>query len=90
MRWRDQTGSTRAAPSEGTRARGGKGKDRRPVIGVLIDTVRGGYQNTVLTGLADTASRREVSLAVFAGGVIGAAGSEGVHRNFVYDLCDDN
>ena len=49
MRWRDQTGSTRAAPSEGTRARGGKGKDRRPVIGVLIDTVRGGYQNTVLT-----------------------------------------
>jgi phosphoserine phosphatase RsbU/P len=90
MRWRDQTGSTRAAPAEGTRARGGKAKDRRPVIGVLIDTVRGGYQNTVLSGLADTARRREVSLAVFAGGVIGAPGSEGLHRNFVFDLCDDN
>ncbi len=91
MRWRDQTGSMRAAPGrEGTRARGGKGKDRRPVIGVLIDTVRGGYQNTVLSGLADTASRREVSLAVFAGGVLGAPGSEGLHRNFVFDLADDN
>jgi sigma-B regulation protein RsbU (phosphoserine phosphatase) len=90
MRWRDQTGSTRAAPNEGTSARGGKAKDRRPVIGVLIDTVRGGYQNTVLAGLADTARRREVSLAVFTGGVIGAPGNEGIHRNFVFDLCDDS
>jgi DNA-binding LacI/PurR family transcriptional regulator len=89
MRWRDQTGSMRAAPAgEGTRARGGKGKDRRPVIGVLFDSVRGTYQTTLLAGLADTASRREVSLAVFAGGVIGAAGTEGLHRNFVFDLCD--
>ena len=89
MRWRDQTGSMRAAPAgEGTRARGGKGKDRRPVIGVLFDSVRGTYQTTLLAGLADAASRREVSLAVFAGGVIGAAGTEGMHRNFVFDLCD--
>jgi phosphoserine phosphatase RsbU/P len=91
MRWRDQTGSTRAsrpAVGEGTRARGGKGKDRRPVIGVLFDSVRGTYQTTLLAGLADAASRREVSLAVFAGGVIGAPGTEGLHRNFVFDLCD--
>jgi len=89
MRWRDQTGAMRAAPAgEGTRARGCKGKDRRPVIGVLFDSVRGTYQTTLLAGLADAASRREVSLAVFAGGVIGAAGTEGLHRNFVFDLCD--
>ncbi len=93
MRWRDQTGSMRAsrpAVGEGTRARGGKGKDRRPVIGVLVDSLRGTYQTTVLAGLADAASRREVSLAVFAGGVIGAPGAEGLHRNFVFDLCDDH
>jgi sigma-B regulation protein RsbU (phosphoserine phosphatase) len=89
MRWRDQTGSMRAAPAgEGTRARGGRGKDRRPVIGVLFDSVRGTYQTTLLAGLADAASRREVNLAVFAGGVIGAPGTEGLHRNFVFDLCD--
>ncbi|HEX3902279.1 MAG TPA: substrate-binding domain-containing protein [Polyangia bacterium] len=81
----------RAAPAgEGTRARGGKSKDRRPVIGVLLDSLRGTYQTTVLAGLAEAASRREVSLAVFAGGVIGAPGSEGLHRNFVFDLCDDH
>src|SRR5450631_499365 len=91
MRWRDQTGSMRAAPAgEGTRARGGKGKDRRPVIGVLFDSVRGTYQTTLLAGLADAASRREVNLAVFAGGVIGAPGTEGMHRNFVFDLCDSD
>ena len=78
MRWRDQTGSMRAAPAgEGTRARGGKGKDRRPVIGVLFDSVRGTYQTTLLAGLADAASRREVSLAVFAGGVMGAPAPRG-------------
>ncbi|HMC94296.1 MAG TPA: substrate-binding domain-containing protein, partial [Polyangia bacterium] len=63
-------------------------EDRRPKIGVLLDSLRGSYQTTVLAGLADAASRRDVSLAVFAGGVIGAPGSEGVHRNFVLDLCD--
>ena len=53
-----------------------------------FDSVRGTYQTTLLAGLADAASRREVSLAVFAGGVIGAGGTEGLHRNFVFDLCD--
>ena len=88
MRWRDQSGATRAiaagpAPA-GARAAG----DRRPTIAVLADSLRGTYQTTVLAGLADAASRRQVNLAVFAGGVIGAPGSEGVQRNFVFDLCD--
>jgi phosphoserine phosphatase RsbU/P len=90
MRWRDQTGSVRTAPVDKRHTphpRRGP-EDRRPKIGVLLDSLRGSYQTTVLAGLADAASRRDVSLAVFAGGVIGAPGSEGVHRNFVLDLCD--
>ncbi|HEY5090711.1 MAG TPA: hypothetical protein VIK30_12120, partial [Polyangia bacterium] len=89
MRWRDQTGSVRIPRVDKRHAphpRRGP-EDRRPKIGVLLDSL-GSYQTTVLAGLADAASRRDVSLAVFAGGVIGAPGSEGVHRNFVLDLCD--
>jgi phosphoserine phosphatase RsbU/P len=90
MRWRDQSGSVRTALSgrgEASQARR-TAEDRRPKIGVLLDSLHGSYQTTVLAGLADAASRRDVSLAVFAGGVIGAPGSEGIHRNFVLDLCD--
>jgi len=89
MRWRDQTGSVRTAPVDQRHAPHPRmAADRRPKIGVLLDSLRGSYQTTVLAGLADAASRRDVSLAVFAGGVIGAPGSEGLHRNFVLDLCD--
>jgi phosphoserine phosphatase RsbU/P len=87
MRWRDQSGSMRTARAGGPHARR-SAEDRRPKIGVLVDSLRGSYQTTVLAGLADAARRRDVSLAVFAGGVIGAPGSEGMHRNFVLDLCD--
>jgi len=86
MRWRDQTGSVRTARADERHPRGPT--DRRPKIGVLLDSLRGSYQTTVLAGLADAASRRDVSLAVFAGGVVGAPGNEGIHRNFVLDLCD--
>jgi sigma-B regulation protein RsbU (phosphoserine phosphatase) len=86
MRWRDQTGSVRVARADERFPRGAT--DRRPKIGVLLDSLRGSYQTTVLAGLADAASRRDVSLAVFAGGVVGAPGNEGIHRNFVLDLCD--
>lgn len=89
MRWRDQTGSVRTARGDKRDAphpRRGP-ENRRPKIGVLLDSL-GSYQTTVLAGVADAASRRDVSLAVFAGGVIGAPGSEGLHRNFVLDLCD--
>jgi DNA-binding LacI/PurR family transcriptional regulator/serine phosphatase RsbU (regulator of sigma subunit) len=86
MRWRDQTGSVRTARADERHPRGAN--DRRPKIGVLLDSLRGSYQTTVLAGLADAASRRDVSLAVFAGGVVGAPGNEGIHRNFVLDLCD--
>jgi sigma-B regulation protein RsbU (phosphoserine phosphatase) len=86
MRWRDQTGSVRTARADERHPRGAN--DRRPKIGVLLDSLRGSYQTTVLAGLADAASRRDVSLAVFAGGVVGAPGNEGIHRNFVFDLCD--
>jgi sigma-B regulation protein RsbU (phosphoserine phosphatase) len=86
MRWRDQTGSVRIARADQRHPRGAD--ERRPKIGVLLDSLRGSYQTTVLAGLADAASRRDVSLAVFAGGVVGAPGNEGLHRNFVLDLCD--
>ncbi len=74
MRWRDQTGSVRAA---------GGG---RPTIAVLLDRL-GTYQATVLAGIADAARARDVNLTVFAGGVLGAPGNEGLHRNFVFALC---
>ncbi|HVY37259.1 MAG TPA: SpoIIE family protein phosphatase [Polyangia bacterium] len=85
MRWRDQTGSVRAAAASGPPAarRPGGG---RPTIAVLLDNL-GTYQSTVLAGIADAARARDVNLAVFAGGVLGGAGTEGQHRNFVFALC---
>src|SRR6516162_7998929 len=36
---------------------------------------------------SDAAERRDVNLVVFAGGVLGAPGSE-ANRNFLFELCD--
>lgn len=85
MRWRDQSGPARAP--RGDRSGAGVDRPKRPTVGVLIDSLRNSYQTTVLAGLADAAFRRDVNVAVFAGGVLGAPGSEGTNRNFVLDLC---
>jgi phosphoserine phosphatase RsbU/P len=78
MRWRDQTGSTRApGPAAPRRAGGG-----RPTVAVLVDTL-GTYQTTVLAGVADSARHRDVNLAVFVGGILGGD----LTRNFLFDLC---
>ena len=61
----------------------------RPLrIAVLLDSLRNSYQTTVVAGLADSAERRNVELSVFAGGVLGAPESLGLHRNFLFEACD--
>ena len=85
MRWRDQTGSVRA-PAAPARPAPRRPDGRRPTVAVLIDSV-GQYQTAVLAGIADAARACDVDLAVFAGGVLGAAGNHGLHHNFVFDLC---
>ena len=87
MRWRDQSGPTRVPrpdPGEAARLRQG----RRPRIGVLVDSLRKTYQTTLLAGISEVAFRRDVDIVVFAGGVLGAPRSDGINRNFVFDLCD--
>ena len=86
MRWRDQTGSVRAAAAAASPAarRAGGG---RATIAVLLDSPGHLPVHACWPGIADAARARDVNLAVFAGGVLGAAGSEGLHRNFVFDLC---
>jgi sigma-B regulation protein RsbU (phosphoserine phosphatase) len=42
----------------------------------------------VLAGISDAAHRRDVDVAVFAGGVLGAPRSDGINRNFIFDLCN--
>ena len=86
MRWRDQSGATRVPRPEQAPARLRQG--RRPRIGVLVDSLRKTYQTTLLAGIAEAAFRRDVDIVVFAGGVLGAPGSDGLNRNFVFDLCD--
>src|SRR5438045_2875948 len=91
MRWRDQSGPTRPRRSEPSGSPPPSARPphaKRPTIGVLVDSLRSSYQTTVLGGLADAADRRDVNLVVFAGGVLGAPGSGGVNRNFVFTLCD--
>jgi DNA-binding LacI/PurR family transcriptional regulator/serine phosphatase RsbU (regulator of sigma subunit) len=85
MRWRDQSGPARL-PSN-TEAQPPLGS-KRPKVAVLVDSVRNSYQTTVVAGMSDVAARRNVDLAVFAGGVLGAPGNAGVNRNFVFDYCD--
>jgi sigma-B regulation protein RsbU (phosphoserine phosphatase) len=86
MRWRDQSGPARAQRADRVAAEVDGGK--RPTVGVLIDSLRNSYQTTMLAGLAEASSRRNVNLVVFAGGVLGAPGPSGTYRNFVFDLCD--
>ena len=59
----------------------------RPTIGVLVDWLKDLYQSAVFDGLVDAARSRDVNLTVFAGGRLGAPANDGVHRNFVFDLC---
>jgi DNA-binding LacI/PurR family transcriptional regulator len=59
----------------------------RPTIGVLVDWLKDLYQSEVFDGLVDAARSRDVNLTVFAGGLLGAPANDGVHRNFVFDLC---
>ena len=70
MRWRDQSGPTRTPrPDPGeTRLR----RDKRPRIGVLVDSLRKTYQTTLLAGISEVAYQRDVDIVVFAGGVLGA------------------
>jgi DNA-binding LacI/PurR family transcriptional regulator/serine phosphatase RsbU (regulator of sigma subunit) len=86
MRWRDQSGPSRTLrPGQvGERAAGVK----RPRIGVLVDSLRKTYQTTLLAGISEVAYRRDVDIVVFAGGVLGAPRSDGINRNFVFDLFD--
>ena len=63
-------------------------RDKRPRIGVLVDSLRKTYQTTLLAGICEVAYQRDVDIAVFAGGVLGAPRSDGINRNFVFDLCD--
>ncbi|HXU01132.1 MAG TPA: hypothetical protein VN903_09075, partial [Polyangia bacterium] len=87
MRWRDQSGPARVPrPDQVEAARLRHG--RRPRIGVLVDSLRKTYQTTLLAGIAEVAYRRDVDIVVFAGGVLGAPRSDGINRNFVFDLCD--
>src|SRR4029079_16094450 len=87
MRWRDQSGPTRVPrPEQGDAARLRQG--RRTRIGVLVDSLRKTYQTTLLAGVSEVSCRRDVDIVVFAGGVLGAPRSDGINRNFVFDLCD--
>jgi phosphoserine phosphatase RsbU/P len=86
MRWRDQSGPTRLARAAGAEA--GPARDKRPRVGVLVDSLRKTYQTTVLAGISDAAHRRDVDVAVFAGGVLGAPRSDGINRNFIFDLAN--
>jgi phosphoserine phosphatase RsbU/P len=86
MRWRDQSGPTRMPRPDRDDARPAGAK--RPRIGVLVDSLRKTYQTTLLAGISEVAYRRDVDIVVFAGGVLGAPRSDGINRNFVFDLCD--
>jgi DNA-binding LacI/PurR family transcriptional regulator len=86
MRWRDQSGPTRVPRPDAAEARP-KGA-KRPRIGVLVDSLRKTYQTTILAGISEIAYRRDVDIVVFAGGVLGAPRSDGINRNFVFELCD--
>src|SRR5690242_18732451 len=86
MRWRDQSGPTRVPRPDRDEARAPGAK--RPRIGVLVDSPRKTYQTTLLAGISELAYRRDVDIVVFAGGVLGAPRSDGINRNFVFDLCD--
>jgi phosphoserine phosphatase RsbU/P len=58
----------------------------RATLGLLVDWLEDGYQNSVLTGVADAARRSDVNLICFAGGVLSSPHRSGVQRNAVYEL----
>jgi len=87
MRWRDQSGPARIPQADDPSAAPAP-TGKRPKVAVLVDSLRNSYQTTVVAGMSDVAARRNVDLAVFAGGVLGAPGNAGVNRNFLFELCD--
>ena len=58
----------------------------RATLGLFVDWLEDGYQNSVLTGVADAARRSGVNLICFAGGVLGSPHRFGLQRNAVYNL----
>ena len=54
---------------------------------MLVDSLRKTYQTTLLAGISEIAYRRDVDIVVFAGGVLGAPRSDGINRNFIFDMC---
>ena len=85
MRWRDQSGPARLLPGADPAP---PLTSKRHKVAVLVDSVRNSYQTTVVAGISDLAARRNVDVAVFAGGVLGAPGNAGVNRNFLFEFCD--
>jgi DNA-binding LacI/PurR family transcriptional regulator/serine phosphatase RsbU (regulator of sigma subunit) len=55
-------------------------------VGLLVDWLKDGYQNTVFAGVADAARDHDVNLLCFAGGVLGSPQRFSNNRNIVYDL----
>src|SRR5262245_35119537 len=64
----------------------GRVHEGRATVGVLVDWFKDSYQSTVLAGLSEAANRSDTNLVIFAGGVLGAPASDGLDRNFVFDL----
>src|SRR5205807_1433618 len=65
---------------------------QRPVatIGFFIHDLTGGYQFTVLSGIADLAREQGVNLICFAGGELASIHDYYINRNALYDLANIN
>ncbi|MBN2394571.1 MAG: substrate-binding domain-containing protein, partial [Anaerolineae bacterium] len=67
-------------------ASAGSSRQKRPTLGLFIDTAVSGYQNALLQGADDLARERDVNLLCFVGGSLHPAGQSSDPSNVLYDL----
>lgn len=60
--------------------------ETRPTIGLLVDWLEDRYQNTVISGVMDSAKDHDVNLICFAGGGIDSPQRFGKQRNRIFNL----
>jgi DNA-binding LacI/PurR family transcriptional regulator len=65
-------------------------RQRRPTLGLFIDSLAMGYQTALFQGIDALARERDVNLLCFVGGALPRAGSSAALDNVLYDLLGED
>jgi PAS domain S-box-containing protein len=85
-----QSSRTSSRTSRNESTGGGGSAQKRPTLGLFIDSIMAGYQNALFHGVDDVARERDVNLLCFVGGSLHPADQPADPSNALYDLLDED